>query len=267
MTPIIIQKGDRGPQVPPLKRAMNRRRDDRDLPPIKVSDTMGTPSWEAWHETYIALGGKPGTFAGGWTRAFRRYRIVRWPGTRGSLARKRAREWRANRGKTGIASGRAFARRYQGKKENPAGSNTGDWGLTAWQRSFGDWLVGLAWCGVFVGKILQAAGVEGINHRVASVWNILQDGLAGRNGFRSCVYRRATGHGSTANVRAGDVVGLYGESTHVEWVDEVVKGGVWTYGGNTSAGAGSVSNGGQVARNFRPWSVIVYAVRPNYPKG
>lgn len=265
MSALIIQKGDRGPQIPPLKRAMNRRRDARGLPPIAVSDTLGTPSWEAWHETYIALGGKPGTFAGGWTRALRRYRYVRFPGTRGSLARKRAREWRASRGKTGIVAGRAFARRYLGKKENPAGSNKGDWGLTDWNAALA--YAGAPWCGVFVGKILQAAGVQGINSRVASVYNILMDGIAGRNGFRSCVFRRSTGHGSTANVRAGDVVGLYGESTHVEWVDEVTKGGVWTYGGNTSAGAGSVSNGGQVARNFRPWSAIVYAVRPNYPKG
>jgi hypothetical protein len=266
MNSIVIQKGDRGPHVEKLQRAMNKRAPSRGIEQVVVDGIMGPVSWRVWEQLYGALGGKPGTFAGGTTRALRRYRFVRFPGTRGSLARRRAKAWRKPT-TTGPAAAIAFFRKYNGKKESPAGSNLGGWGLTAWQRSFGAWLVGAAWCGTMLGKALQAAGVKGINSRVASVRFILEDALNGRNGFEKCVYRRATGHGSLSAIRPGDLVGLYGEGTHVEIVEKVVAGGFRCRGGNTSAGPGSVSNGGMVAANFRPASAVVYAVRPRYPKG
>lgn len=158
----------------------------------------------------------------------------------------------------------AFYRKYAGKKESPPGSNQGPWGLTQWTLELA--YRGAPWCGVMVGKALQAAGVKGINSRVASVYFILQDGLAGRNGFKSCVYRESTKHGSASKIRQGDAVGIGGESTHVELVDVVTATGCWCWGGNTSDHTGgSVSNGGMVARNFRTWASIVYAVRPDYP--
>lgn len=263
---LILKQGARGPAVGRLQRAMNKRRADRGLPSIEVDEVLGPITWAAWEETYEALGGKPGTFAGGRVRALRRYQFVRFPGTRGALARSRAKKWKAKQ-PTGPAAASAFYRRYNGKKESPAGSNLGSWGLTEMQRELGSWLVGQAWCGTILGHALMAAGVQGINSRVASVRLILDDALNGRNGFERTVFRRSTGLGSVSAIRIGDAVGLYGEGTHVELVDEITKNGVWCWGGNTSpAGNGSVSNGGQVCRNFRPWASVVYAARPRYPK-
>jgi hypothetical protein len=265
MSSIILTRGDRGPAVAKLQRALNARGVQRGLGRLDVDSDLGPATWDYWERAYIALGGKPGTFDGGTVRALRRYRIIRFPGLRSPAELARAAKWKpAAASGNGVAAARAFYRRYVGRKESPPGSNRGAWGLSAWEASFG--FSGVAWCGIALGKALQAAGVKGITSRVASVWLILQDGLAGTNGFDSCVYRRSTGRGSTSSIRPGDAVGIGGESTHVEWVDEVTPSGVWNYGGNTSSGDGSVSDGGMLARKFRPWSSVVYAVRPSYPK-
>lgn len=162
----------------------------------------------------------------------------------------------------------AFLARYVGKTESPAGSNKAPWGLTDWQRELANgasYLVGAAWCGTAVGIALKRAGVKGITSRCASVWFILEDALAGRNGFAKCVYRRKTGLGSVGAGKPGDAVGLYGEGTHVGLIEKRVAGGYQTLEGNTSSGAsGSQSNGGGLYRRFRPDSAVVYIARPNW---
>lgn len=159
-----------------------------------------------------------------------------------------------------------WAGQWVGKTESPYGSNTAPWGLTAWQRALGDWLVGAAWCGVFVGTALKNAGVKGINSRVASVALIIEDAVAGRNGWEKVIYRRSTRAGSVTAGKRGDAVGLFSESTHVELIDHPVPGGYATIGGNTSPapGSGSESNGGGVYRRFRSYSDVAYIARPRY---
>lgn len=171
----------------------------------------------------------------------------------------------ANRSSTGPHVALRWARDYVGNTESPPGSNKGEWGLTNWQRTLGEWLVGQPWCGTFVGTALIRAGVKGINSRVAAVVLILEDAMNGRNGFRSVVYRRQTGHGAVSKGRLGDLVGLYGESTHVAMIEKRVPGGYATVEGNTSPGAsGSQANGGGVYRRIRPDSAVVYIVRPDW---
>lgn len=160
-----------------------------------------------------------------------------------------------------------WARKWVGMTEHPAGSNKAPWGLTAWQSELGSWLVGQAWCGTFVGTALKNAGVQGVTSRVAAVVLILDDALNHRNGMKAVLYRRSTRHGDVSFGRPGDLVGLFGESTHVGMIEKRVPGGFVCLEGNTSPGnSGSQSNGGGCFRRTRPDSAVVYIVRPAYPE-
>lgn len=185
--------------------------------------------------------------------------------THQSKSQKRRAKKRAAKA-VGPAAAVKWASRWVGKTESPYGSNTAPWGLTSWQRAFGSWLVGAAWCGVFVGTALKNAGVKGINSRVASVALIIEDAIAGRNGWARVIYRRSTRAGSVTAGQRGDAVGLFSENTHVELIDHPVPGGYATIGGNTSPapGSGSESNGGGVYRRFRSYSDVAYIARPRY---
>lgn len=251
MSTPILKLGSTGSNVKKLQAVLGVAQDGE----------LGKITWSAWRHAFVTKGGWG--FTGSTQRARRRWNLVMGVSAPTAAEKRRAAKLVKKYG-TGVLAARAFYKRYVGKKESPPGSNRGSWGLSSWEASFG--FSGAPWCGIAVGKALQAAGVKGITSRVASVYLILSDGLAGRNGFSSCVYRRSTGHGSVKNIRSGDVVGIGGESTHVEWVDEVTSTGVWNFGGNTSSGDGSVSDGGMLARKFRPWSAVVYGVRPSYPK-
>jgi hypothetical protein len=97
---------------------------------------------------------------------------------------------------------------------------------------------------------------------------ILDDAIHGRNGMKAVLYRRSAGMGDVSFGRPGDLLGLFGESTHVAMVERRVVGGYQTIEGNTSPGnAGSQANGGGCFRRLRPDSAVVYVVRPNYPEG
>lgn len=251
MSTPILRKGSKGPNVKALQRKLG----------VAADGELGDITWGAWRRDFVLRGGWG--FTGSTKRARRRWDLVMGVGKPTNNEKKRAAKLAKKHG-TGILAARAFWKKHNGKKESPAGSNMGSWGLSSWQREFG--FSGAPWCGIACGKALRAAGVLGITSRVASVWLILEDGLAGRNGFEKCVYRRSRSLGSVKDIRPGDLVGIGGESTHVEWVDKVTPTGVWDWAGNTSAGNGSVSDGGMLTRRFRPWSAVVYGVRPAYPK-
>jgi hypothetical protein len=143
--------------------------------------------------------------------------------------------------------------------EHPAGSNRGH-PVEDWQKAFGSYLVGLAWCGVFVGTALKQAGVK-ITARVASVALIEDDARAGRNGFEKLV--------SWDEALPGDVLILFDRGVHTEilaWPHRRL-GYVTTYGGNTSyeGKSGSQSNGGCVAKRHRTRSDVYAIARPRYP--
>ncbi|MBS3928045.1 MAG: hypothetical protein KGZ65_06235 [Sphingomonadales bacterium] len=185
----------------------------------------------------------------------------RAPRLRRLLARQRGTLARLRQALARSRDPRTIARRWAaaqvGTVESPPGSNRGG-NITIWQKFFGAWLVGLAWCGVFVGRALAYAGVA-VTHRVASVANIEDDAKAGRNGFK--LWR------GPREGRAGDVAVLFARGVHVELIAKRVAGGYITYGGNTSpeGGGGSQSNGGGVYRRFRPYSQVHGIAVPDYP--
>lgn len=165
-----------------------------------------------------------------------------------------------------MASPRMQARRWAKAqwdhrvKEHPPGSNRGH-PIEDWQKAFGSYLVGLAWCGVFVGTALKQAGVK-VTARVASVAAIEDDARAGANGFERLV--------SWDQAQPGDVLILFGRGVHTEllaWPHRRL-GYVTTYGGNTSyeGGSGSQSNGGCVAKRHRSRADVYAIARPRYPK-
>lgn len=83
--------------------------------------------------------------------------------------------------------------------------------------------------------------------------------------MKNVVYRRRTGTGSVTAGQPGDLVGLFGEGTHVGMIVKRIAGGYENAEGNTGSGsAGSQSNGGMLARRQRPDSAVVYIVRPRY---
>lgn len=136
-----------------------------------------------------------------------------------------------------------FAQAQVGTVEQPPGSNRGP-KITAWQQSFGSWLVGQAWCGVFAGVCLRQAGVP-VNSRIAGVALIEDDARSGANGFKAWTT-------DPKRVRPADLVVLFGRGIHVEVVVKVEGGFVHTVGGNTSSGnVGSQNNGGGVFARVR----------------
>lgn len=268
-----LKARDTGPAVLRLQQALNQRSRARQLPLISEDGDLGPDTASAVQRVGRALGATEETLrqarASG-VIGVGLQRIIRWPAGRtpAQLARAAARKRHRPKTTTGPARALAWARQYIGKTEQPPASNTAPWGLTQWQRDLAQWLVGAAWCGTLVGTALRHAGVQDITSRVASVWFILEDALAGRNGFRRVVYRRRTGHGDVTAGQPGDAVGLFSESTHVALIEKRVPGGYQTVEGNTSPGtAGDQANGGGVWRRIRPDSAVAYIVRPNYPKG
>lgn len=140
-----------------------------------------------------------------------------------------------------------WAAEMVGTKESPPNSNRGA-RIDVWARELGSWLLGQPWCGVFAYQMLKRAGVKGITSRMAGVANIEDDAKAHRNGF--------TGWGGPQSGGRLDCAIIGGRGVHVEVIDRKTDTGYWTYGGNTSPGDGSVSNGGAVAHKFRPFSAV-----------
>jgi hypothetical protein len=174
--------------------------------------------------------------------------------TKAMIAARR-RSIRRHSGGAGVAIRWALSK--VGITENPPGSNRGG-EITVWQQAFGSWLVGAPWCGVFVGTAMVKAGVQGVNSRVAAVAFIEDDARAGRNGFEKLV--------SVHQAKPGDAVCLFGRGIHVELVERVGNGVLYTVGGNTSpSNAGSQSNGGGCFRRARAFSQVHAVARPRYP--
>jgi hypothetical protein len=260
-----LKLGSTGPDVRALQAAINARAAARGLPAIDVDGEYGAETEAAAKRLARALGAleatiaKPGTSIG-------EQRIIRWPTSRTPAQYARA-AGRRRATPAGAQAALRWARLWIGKTEQPPGSNKAPWGLTAWQQALGSWLIGQAWCGTFVGTALKHAGVNGVTARVAGVILILDDALNHRNGMRSVLYRRSTRHGDVSFGRPGDLLGLFGERTHVGMIEKRIPGGYQTVEGNTSPGAGgSQSNGGGCFRRTRPDSAVVYIVRPAYPE-
>lgn len=204
-----------------------------------------------------------------WARKNNKAMVQKWSRLRaeasGMLDRRRAQIKKIDEKAGGPGRALDEARRFLGKTEYPAGSNTAPWGLASWIKACLGLNYGVAWCGVTVHHCLTKAGVKGLNGRCASVYFICEDAANSRYGWDKLVYRRHTGKGAVTAGRPGDAVGLYGESTHVAMIEKRVPGGYATLEGNTSPGnAGSQSNGGGMYRRIRPDSAVVYIARPDW---
>jgi hypothetical protein len=241
MSTPILKKGARGAHVRTLQRELGVP-DDGELGPV---------TWRAWRDRFTQLGGWG--FAGSPARARRRWTLVMHP-SRATAAETK----RAGKRNQGVDGALAFGRRYLGKTESPAGSNTAGWGLGGWILQLLGLKFGVAWCGVYVWACLtKGAGVKGLTYRCAAVRYIYDDAARGVNGWRSR-------HGPRDG-QPGDALILFGTSTHVALIEKRVPGGYQTLEGNTSAGnAGSQSNGGGCYRRTRPYSAVVACCRPRY---
>lgn len=154
-------------------------------------------------------------------------RINNWKGEVAQAERHVAAARRVIAVKTRKPKGRAVAvaraRSYIGVSERPSGSNRSPT-IDRWQRRFG--FRGVAWCGLFCGNMMLAAGAKGVTGRIAAVALIEDDAKARRGPFR----------GWTTNERLGmrgdlAVIGSYGQ--HVEMVEHVNSdGSLMTIGGN-----------------------------------
>lgn len=146
-----------------------------------------------------------------------------------------------------------IARQELGTKESPANSNRVKY--NAWY--YGREVSGAAypWCMAFVQWVFAQAGVP-LPVKTASCGTL-----------RSAA--RKAGQWVIKDYRPGDVV-IYdfpgGAATdHCGIIETVTLTGIVAIEGNTSQ-AGSQSNGGQVCRKTRPYSLIVGAVRPDNQK-
>lgn len=262
----VLMAGSSGRDVRSLQEAVNARARRRGLDTVTVDGEYGPATDDAAAAVARALGALEATIKEAGCSVGEQ-RMIRWPSSRtpAQYARSAARKRAKPKPAAGPQKALAWGRRYVGKTEQPAGSNRAPWGLTDWQQALGSWLVGQAWCGVFVGTAMKHAGVKGVNSRCAAVVLILEDAINGRNGMDRVIYRRRTGAGSVAAVKPGDLVGLIGESTHVGMIEKRVPGGYQTLEGNTSPGtSGSQANGGGCWRRTRSDSAVVYLVRPDW---
>lgn len=151
----------------------------------------------------------------------------------------------------------SHAKGYAGRvKENPAGSNGGGM-IDAWERRLGFGHV--AWCGIFAANMLIYGGVKNVTSRLASVYFICMDAQAKRGCFRGWTH-------DPGSVMRGDLAVLFGPNVHVEIVDYIKNGIVYTVGGNTSSGpGGSQSNGGGVFKRARSLSDVYGFALVDYP--
>ena len=152
----------------------------------------------------------------------------------------------ATRG-SGVDATLAYARAMIGKLPESAGNNLGPQ-LDKFEADFG--FHGAAWCGIFAGHALEAAGLK-VPHSVASVAAILE--LA-RNGDPPFV----KGVLPISEARPGDLV-TFGGTEHVALVTKIDSAGVHTIAGNTSQ-----SNVSETT--YSPSSVTGVA-RPDYAAG
>lgn len=130
-----------------------------------------------------------------------------------------------------------------GTSENPPYSNRTKYG--AWYG----WN-GVFWCDIFLSWVFSSAGwIDGHKGKSASVALTRQR------------FQAAGRYGKTP--RVGALAVFWGDE-HIELVLSVGPTTVYTVGGNTSAGDGSVSNGGTVAAKYRSRSLIMGYCYPAY---
>lgn len=150
----------------------------------------------------------------------------------------------------GPAAAIAWAEQRLAVREH--GTNTGDAVNNIIRAGGGS--PGQPWCGFFCGAALAVAGVK-TDSRIGSVNWIYNAAAAKQAPFRGRV--------SAAHGKPGDLVVLFGSSTHVGLVVRVDRAAnvVHTIEGNT----GTPGGGQGVARKARPFSSVVAIAQVRYP--
>lgn len=135
------------------------------------------------------------------------------------------------------------ARSQVGTMESPYNTNLQKYG--AWYG----WN-GVAWCDIFLSWVFSSCGwLDGHLGKSASVYLTAER------------FRKAGRYGTTPRVGA---LAIFNGYSHIELVTAVGSGVVTSIGGNTSAGPGSISNGGVVAEKKRSTSLIMGYCYPAY---
>ena len=147
----------------------------------------------------------------------------------------------------GAAAALAYAKSMIGKLPELGGNNIGP-ALDRFEADYG--FHGAAWCGIFVGHALQAAGLQ-VPHSVASVASILDLAQSGSGPFEKGIL-------PVSAIRPGDLV-TFGGTEHVAIVTSVDAQGIHTIAGNT--GQSNVSE-----TLYSPGDVTG-VVRPKYAAG
>jgi len=149
-----------------------------------------------------------------------------------------------------------WARLQVGVRESPPGSRRGC-RIDEWQQQFG--IVGMPWCGAFVGCALGEAGID-VPAGIVSVATIHRWATNGEHGFWwTGWHAREPGDLVLFKFRDGDRV-----ADHVGILDWDCE---HTIEGNTTQGvAGTQEDGGTVARRCRHAGSIVGCARPRWTR-
>lgn len=149
-----------------------------------------------------------------------------------------------------------------GTTESPAGSNSGPFPIDECQQRFG--FNKVAWCGCFLGWLLEVYGKVDVTPRIAGTWLIAEDAQAGANGMRKAVPVRQSEPGDLWVFHFGS-----GGPKHVGMFDSwanAAKTEAWCYEGNTSFdNNGSQANGGAIAKRKRSSALVHTVARPAWP--
>lgn len=185
--------------------------------------------------------------------ALKAYRAAR------SARRAAERVVKRHKGASGPDKAIAYAHKYLGVRESPAGSNSGPH-ITGWCRDVN--MTAGPWCGAFMHACLEAAGVTNLSWRMRYTPYIVDDARHGINGLVKLI--------PLADAKPGDLLLFNWDGGVVDHVGIFLgrKGtNVLTIEGNTSVEGdtrGSQSNGGIVAARTRNPSTIQFVVRPRY---
>jgi hypothetical protein len=147
----------------------------------------------------------------------------------------------------GPAAVLAYAHAMLGKLPESAGDNLGP-ALDKFEAEFG--FHGAAWCGIFAGHALEAAGLK-VPHSVASVAAILQMAQDGSGPFKQGIL-------PISAAQPGDLA-TFGGAEHVAIITKVDAAGVHTIAGNTSQE--------NVSETIYPPGAVTGVVRPDYAAG
>jgi hypothetical protein len=184
-------------------------------------------------------------------------RIIREPETRDEVQLKRAKERREHMERSrkllaakldgdgvggGVAAALAFAEKQVGIKEDPPGSNSGP-RIDQWCHAAG-YKSPVPWCGCFVNACLMAGGLPSGAGWIGYTPAIRRHAIDKKDGWSFHTMGMPGDLALYDDHPGGDPV------VHVEIVRKRLSDTRYsTYGGNTSSGNGSPSDGGMVARH------------------